>query len=101
GQFSHALFVHALEVDFGQVQGRQGGAVDGISHVGTQVGVQHGGANNAKQRIKLFGRNVGCFKDTSLGGLNQVQYLVLDTGSNGNSNGGFVHGFGQTLPTHV
>src|SRR5690606_8618828 len=34
GQFGQALLVQGLEVHFGQVQGRQRGAGDGVGHVG-------------------------------------------------------------------
>src|SRR5690606_3851137 len=42
-QLGHPLLVQTLEIDLGQVQRGQRGAVDGIGDVGAQVGVQHGG----------------------------------------------------------
>src|SRR5690606_21844184 len=38
GQFGNALLVHALEVDFGQMQGGQGCTVDGVGHIGAGKG---------------------------------------------------------------
>src|SRR3546814_10861802 len=54
GQLFHGPLVQVLEVDLGQVHGRQRRAGDGVGDVGAQVGIQHGGAHDAKQRIELF-----------------------------------------------
>src|SRR5690606_15469070 len=96
-----ALLVEALEVHFGQMQWRQRSAVDEVGHVGAQVRVQHGGAYNAQQRIQLLVWNIGSLEDAGLGGLDQIQHLVVDAGGNRNGHRAFVNAFGQTLTPHV
>src|SRR5690606_5413036 len=57
-----ALFVQGLEVHLAQVQRRQRGARDRVGDVGAQVGIEHGRADDAQQRIELFRRDVAASK---------------------------------------
>ena len=83
------------------MQGRQGGAVDGIGHGSAQVGVQHGGAHNAQQRLQLLVRNVGSFKNTGLSGFHQVHDLVANASRHGGGDGAFVNRVSQALATYI
>ena len=50
-QLRETLFVQRLEVDFGQVDGWEAGAGDGVGDVRAQVREQDGRARNADERI--------------------------------------------------
>src|SRR3954467_14598694 len=73
-------FVHGLEVQLGEVHGREASARDDVGHVGAQVGVQDLRAGDAQDGADLLLRHVANLEDAGLLDLDEEHRLVLELG---------------------
>jgi len=87
------LLIHGLEIDLGQMHGREASSLNHIGHCASQVGVDNLWASNPDDGAQLFLGHIANFKNTGLFGLDQKDRFVLDFGAHCGGHGDFENPF--------